>query len=241
VIWSWIPRNSALILSALGEHIVLSVLPVLLGLVLAVPLGWLAHRSPVARAILIPSASVLYTIPSLVLFVALPSVLGTTILNPVNVVVALAVYTVALLVRMVADALAAVPSMVIAAATAMGFRPARRFVEVEFPLAVPVLITGLRVATVSNISLVSIGALVGVGGLGQLFTVGFNRENPTEVVVGIVLSLVLALLADALLLALGKVATPWHNTKNTKTTKDTQTTKITAAAGTTGATAGGPA
>jgi osmoprotectant transport system permease protein len=218
VIWSWIPRNSALILSALGEHIVLSVVPVLLGLVLAVPLGWLAHRSTVARAILIPTASVLYTVPSLVLFVALPTVLGTTILNPVNVVVALAIYTVALLVRMVADALAAVPAMVIAAATAMGFRPTRRFVEVEFPLAVPVLITGLRVATVSNISLVSIGALVGVGGLGQLFTVGFNRENPTEVVVGIVLSLLLALLADALLIGLGKVATPWNNTKNTKTT-----------------------
>jgi osmoprotectant transport system permease protein len=210
VIWVWIPRNSALILAALGEHVVLAILPVLLGLVLAVPLGWLANQSNLARAILIPSAAVLYTVPSLVLFVVLPGLLGTKILNPINVVVALAIYTIALLVRTVADALAAVPAMVVAAATAMGFRPTRRFVEVEFPLAIPVLITGLRVATVSNISLVSIGALVGVGGLGQLFTVGFNRDNMTEVLVGIVLSMLLALIADGVLMVLGRAASPWN-------------------------------
>jgi osmoprotectant transport system permease protein len=182
---------------------------VLVGLVLAVPLGWLANRSRVARAILIPTAGVLYTIPSLVLFIVLPAILGTKILNPVNVVVALAIYTVALLVRSVADALAAVPSMVVAAATAMGFRPTRRFVSVEFPLAVPVLVAGLRVATVSNISLVSIGAVIGLGGLGLLFTDGYQRNFPTEVITGIVLSVLLALLADAVLLTLGRWATPW--------------------------------
>jgi osmoprotectant transport system permease protein len=209
VIWDWIPRNGSLILGLLGEHLVLSLLPVLIALVLSVPLGWLASRSGAARAILIPSAGVLYTVPSLVLFVVLPGILGTKILDPVNVVVALVIYTVALLVRSVADALAAVPTAVVAAATAMGFRPARRFVSVEFPLAVPVLIAGLRVATVSSISLVSVGALIGVGGLGQLFTQGFNNDFPTEVVVGIVLSMLLALLADALLVALGRLATPW--------------------------------
>lgn len=209
MIWDWIPRNAALILGLLGEHLVLSLVPVLIGLVVSVPLGWLANRSRAARAVLIPSASVLYTVPSLVLFVVLPAILGTKILDPINVVVALVIYTVALLVRSVADALAAVPSMVVAAATAMGFRPARRFVSVEFPLAVPVLIAGLRVATVSNISLVSVGALIGVGGLGQLFTQGFNNDFPTEVVVGIVLSMLLALLADALLVTVGRTATPW--------------------------------
>jgi osmoprotectant transport system permease protein len=209
VIWAWIPRNASLILSLLGQHIVLSLVPVAVGLVLAVPLGWLANRSRAARAVLIPSAGVLYTVPSLVLFIVLPGILGTRILDPINVVVALAIYTVALLVRSVADALAAVPSMVVAAATAMGFRPTRRFVSVEFPLAVPVLIAGLRVATVSNISLVSVGALVGVGGLGQLFTQGFQNNFPTEIVVGVILSLVIALLADALLLGVGRVATPW--------------------------------
>ena len=207
--WGWIPRNSGLILGLLGQHIWLSILPVVIGLVVAVPLGWLANQSRTARAVLVPAAGVLYTVPSLVLFVVLPVVLGTLTLDPINVVVALAIYTVALLVRSVADALAAVPAMVIAAATAMGFKPARRFVSVEFPLSVPVLIAGLRVATVSNISLVSVGALIGVGGLGRLFTDGFNNNNLVEIVVGIALSMVLALVADGLLVSLGRVVTPW--------------------------------
>ncbi|MGH3586814.1 MAG: ABC transporter permease, partial [Pseudonocardia sp.] len=151
----------------------------------------------------------LFTVPSIALFVLLPSVLGTRILDPVNIIVALALYTVALLVRSVADALAAVPAIVVAAATAMGFRPGRRFVSVELPLAVPVLIAGLRVATVSNISLVSVGALIGVGGLGELFTDGFQRNFPTEIIIGIVLTVLLALAADAALLGVGRVATPW--------------------------------
>jgi osmoprotectant transport system permease protein len=209
VVWDWIPRNSDLILGLLAEHLVLSLVPVLIGLVLAVPLGWLANRNPVARTVLIPSAGLLYTIPSLALFILLPGLLGTRILDPVNIIVALAIYTVALLVRSVADALAAVPSMVVAAATAMGFRPGRRFVAVELPLAVPVLIAGLRVATVSNISLVSVGALIGVGGLGELFTDGFQRDFPTEIITGIVLTVLLALTADAVLLGVGRLATPW--------------------------------
>jgi len=209
MIWDWIPRNQPLILGALGEHVVLSALPVLIGLVLAIPLGWLANRFPAARALLIPAAGVIYTVPSLALFVLLPVILGTKILDPANVVVALAVYTLALLVRAVADALAAVPRSVILSATAMGFRPPRRFLAVELPLAVPVLVAGLRVATVSNISLVSVGALIGVGGLGRLFTDGFERNFPTEVVVGIVLSILLAALADASLIGLGRVAAPW--------------------------------
>ena len=127
-----------------------------------------------------------------------------------NVIVALTIYTVALLVRSIADALAAVPRMVVAAATAMGFRPGRRFVEVELPLSVPVLIAGLRVATVSNISLVSVGALIGVGGLGELFTDGYQRNFPTEILTGVVLTVLLALAADAALLGIGRLVTPWE-------------------------------
>ncbi len=210
MIWSWIPRNGELILGLLGEHLLLSLVPVLVGLVLAVPLGRLADRSGAARAVLIPAAGLLYTIPSLALFIVLPGVLGTRILDPVNVVVALTVYTVALLVRSVADALAAVPAAVTTAATAMGYRPVRRFVSVELPLAVPVLVAGLRVATVSTISLVSVGALIGVGGLGELFTDGFARDFPTEIVTGLGLVVALALVADATLLLAGRVLTPWQ-------------------------------
>lgn len=212
MVWNWIPRNLDLILGLLGEHLVLALVPVVLALVLAVPLGWVANRSPVARGIFIPTAGLLYTIPSLALFILLPVVLGTQILSPVNVIVALTIYTVALLVRSVADALAAVPAMIIAAATAMGFRSGRRFLSVELPLAVPVLIAGLRVATVSNISLVSVGALIGIGGLGELFTDGYQRDFPTEIITGVLLIVLLALLADALLLTVGRLITPWERT-----------------------------
>ena len=209
-VWDWIPRNIPLIGSALVEHVQLALVPILVGLVVAVPLGWLASRNPVARAVLIPTSGLLYTIPSLTLFVLLPGLLGLQVADSLNVIIALAIYTVALLVRSIADALAAVPAMVVAAATAMGFRPGRRFIEVELPLAVPVLIAGLRVATVSNISLVSVGALIGNGGLGEFFTDGIQRSNIVEIVTGIVLIVLLALAADAVLLGIGRLATPWN-------------------------------
>jgi osmoprotectant transport system permease protein len=91
----------------------------------------------------------------------------------------------------------------------MGFRPVRRFLTVELPLAVPVVVAGLRVAAVSNISLVSVGALIGVGGLGQLFTDGYQRNFPLEILTGIVLILLLALVVDGLLVLIGRVTTPW--------------------------------
>ncbi len=207
--WGWIPRNTGPIIGLLGQHVVLALLPVLIGLVLAVPLGWLATRSRIARAVLVPAAGLFYTIPSLALFIALPFVLGTKILDPINVVVALAIYTTALLVRSVADALAAVPSMVIAAATAMGYKSGRRFAQVELPLSVPVLIAGLRVAMVTNISLVAVGALIGIGGLGFFFTDGFIRANTIEIITGLVLVLVIALVFDLVLVAIGRRATPW--------------------------------
>ncbi len=213
MVWVWIPRNAGMILGLLGQHVLLSLIPVVVGLVFAVPLGWLANRSPRLRAVLVPTAGLLYTIPSLALFILLPGLLGTRILDPLNIVVALAIYTLALLVRTIADALAAVPAMVVAAATAMGFRVGRRFLAVELPLAVPVLIAGLRVATVSNISLVTVGSLIGVGGLGGLFTDGFQRDFPTEIITGIVLVVALALIADAALLGIGRLATPWVRTE----------------------------
>lgn len=209
MIWGWIPRNVELIVDRTIEHVWLALLPVLLGLVISVPLGWLATRSTVARGVLVTVTGLLYTVPSLALFVMLPVVIGTQILDPINVVIALTIYTVALLVRSVADALDAVPDVVKAAATAMGYTALRRFVGVELPLAIPVVVAGLRVAAVSNTSLVTVGAIVGLGGLGQLFTDGYLRAIPSEIVTGIVVVLALALLVDALLQVLGRAATPW--------------------------------
>ena len=197
------------------EHLFFALPPVVIGLVLAVPLGWLANRTRVGRTLTINIAGLLYTIPSLALFVLLPPILGTRILDASNVIIALTVYTLALLVRTVADALSAVPQVVVNAATAMGYGPLRRFVAVELPLSVPVILAGLRVAAVSSISLVTVGALLGFGGLGKMFTDGFQRGIPVEIVTGIVMVLLLALVIDGLLLLLGRALTPWDRVGRT--------------------------
>jgi osmoprotectant transport system permease protein len=206
---TWVLGNLSMIGDLILEHLAFALPPVVIGLLLAIPLGWLANRTSSGRTIVINLAGLLYTVPSLALFVILPAILGTGILNPINVVVALTVYTLALLVRTVADALSAVPGMVVDSATAMGYRPLRRFLAVELPLSVPVVLAGLRVAAVSSISLVTVGSVIGFGGLGKMFTDGFQRDIPQEIIAGIVLVLVIALLVDALLLLLGRALTPW--------------------------------
>ncbi|HEY3261015.1 MAG TPA: ABC transporter permease subunit [Pseudonocardiaceae bacterium] len=208
------PRNQDAVLRLLLVHVRLSLLPLLLGLVAAVPIGWAAQRWRRLRVLVLGGANVLYTVPSLALFVILPPILGTRILDELNVVVALALYTAALLVRPVVDALDTLPGHVLAAATAVGYRPVRRFLTVELPLAVPVLSAGVRVASVSNISLVSVGALIGVGGLGQLFTEGFQNAYNPPIVVGIVLTLALALAVDLLLVAGRALLTPWQGRRS---------------------------
>jgi osmoprotectant transport system permease protein len=207
--WPWLPRNVDKIAEATGEHLYLALLPVLFGLIVSIPLGWAASRWPGVRLVLVPLAGVLYTIPSLALITLVPLLIGTKIIDPLNVQVPLAIYTVALLVRSVTDALLAVPGEVTAAATAVGFRPTKRFLSVELPLAIPVIVAGLRVAVVSAMSLTSVGALIGIGGLGELITEGFKRNNAVEMVVAIALILLIALVLDALLLTVGKLITPW--------------------------------
>lgn len=203
-------RHRDTVLQWLGWHAWLSVVPVVLGLVVALPLGWVAHRYRWLRGPLVSLAGLLYTVPSLALFVLVPLVLGTRILDPVNVVVALTVYSVALLVQVVADGLAAVPADVEAAARAMGYGGLQRLVAVQLPLAVPVIVAGLRVATVSNVSLVSVSALLGVPQLGQLFTEGFGRQYTAPVVLGIAGCLALAVVLDVLLVTGGRLLTPWR-------------------------------
>ena len=206
---NWVLGNLELIRDLTLEHLWFALIPVVIGLVLAIPLGWLANRTRWGRTFTINVAGLLYTVPSLALFVLLPPLLGTRILDPINVIVALTVYTVALLVRTVADALSAVPPIIVDSATAMGYTPLRRFLAIELPLSVPVVLAGLRVAAVSSISLVTVGAVIGFGGLGRMFTDGFQRDIPQEIITGIVLVLVIALVVDGLLLLLGRALTPW--------------------------------
>ncbi|MGC7097214.1 ABC transporter permease [Amycolatopsis lurida] len=203
-------NNRAQLLQNLAEHIYLALLPLVFGVVVAVAVGWAGKRWKAARRVAMVVSNLLYTIPSLALFVVIPGLIGTKILDSVNVIVALTVYTTALLVRPVLDALDSVSPPVIAAATAIGYQPVHRFFTVELPLAVPVFAAGVRVGAVSNISLVSVGALIGTGGLGVLFTDGFQREYFSPIVVGIVLTLLLALVTDLLLVWLLRVSTPWQ-------------------------------
>ncbi|MFN8085377.1 MAG: ABC transporter permease subunit, partial [Dermatophilaceae bacterium] len=137
------------------------------------------------------------------------SVLHTKMLDPRNVVVALTIYTAALLVRSVADGLRSVDPAVVQAASAMGYRSVHRLVAVELPVALPVLVAGVRSATVANISMVSVGALIGVGGLGTLFTRGLQLRYLDPILLGITLSVLLALLADILLVLVQRRLTPW--------------------------------
>ncbi|MHA7178611.1 ABC transporter permease [Arthrobacter sp. MDB2-24] len=190
-------------------HLFQAIVPLLLGVLAAVPMAQLARRNPVVGSVLLTGSSILYTIPSLAMFVFLPVVLGTKVIDPVNVIVALAIYAFSLLVRSTLDALNSIDDGVRQAAVAMGYTPVRRFLTVDLPLSLPVLFAGLRVVSVTNISLVSVGALIGVPSLGTLFTDGLFRSFPTEIAVGIGIILLLALVLDLLLVLLERLLTPW--------------------------------
>lgn len=190
-------------------HLRLSLVPVLIGFAIALPLGMMMQRKGFARWLTTAAASVVFTIPSLALFVVLPMVIGTRILDEANVIVALTAYAAALLVRAVLEALDAVPAQVRDAATAVGYPPIRRMLRVELPLAVPVLIAGLRVVVVTNIAMVSVGSVIGIGGLGSWFTQGYQTNKSDQILAGIIALLALALVIDALIVWAGRLATPW--------------------------------
>lgn len=213
--WAWIQRNLAMIGNLLVDHIILSVVPVLIALVISLPLGFLVFKTKRVANVILAFLGVIYSIPSLALFVMMPLILGTKILNPVNIVVALAIYSIALLVRSVVDGLRSVPASVKQSATAVGYGWLRRLFRVELPLAMPVIYAGLRVVTVSSIALVSVAVLIGSGALGKLFDLGFGSFFYTPIIVGLVLMLALALVADALILLIQRGTLPWFRKRRT--------------------------
>jgi osmoprotectant transport system permease protein len=207
--WAWIERNLSMIGSLLLEHVVLALVPVVIAFVIALPLGYLVSKTRRVANVLLAFLGIIYSIPSLALFVMMPMILGTQILNPVNIVVALSIYSTALLVRSVVDGLRSVPAPVTQSATAVGYGWLRRLFRVELPLAMPVIFAGLRVVTVSNIAIVSVAVLVGSGALGKLFDLGFASYFYTPIIVALVLMLSLALILDALILLIQRRTLPW--------------------------------
>lgn len=212
--WGWIGSNAGLIWGRVLEHVALSAPPIVIAFLLSIPLGYAASRSKVWRSVSLTVGNILYTIPSIALLVLVPLVLGVPILNPANVVVALTIYGLALMVRVAADAFSSVPRDVAGSATAVGFSAVQRFFAVELPLAGPVLLAGVRVVSVSTVSLVSVGALIGVDNLGSFFTDAFQRFFLTEAVVGIVVILIVAAVFDVILSTLGRILMPWNGRRS---------------------------
>jgi osmoprotectant transport system permease protein len=205
----WVLDNLGLMGELTLIHMGLSLVPVVLGALLSIPIGWLAHRFPLARGSILSAVGIFYTIPSLALFVLLPPLFGFPILSELNVIVALVIYAVAIMVRSVSDAFSSIDPGVLRAATAVGYGPWQRFFQVELPLAGPVLLAGLRVVSVSTVSLVTVGVLVGVKSLGYFFTDGFQRRIESEILTGIVMTLLVALIFDLVLIVLGRALMPW--------------------------------
>jgi osmoprotectant transport system permease protein len=191
-------------------HLRLALVPVLAGLAIALPWGVVVWRRTVLRRLTTVAASVVFTLPSLALFVVLPLIIPTRILDEANVMVALTLYTSALLVRAVLEALDAVPAQLRDAASAVGYPPIARLLKVELPLSIPVLVAGLRVIVVTNISMVSVGAVIGIGGLGTWFTEGYQANKSDQIVAGIIAIFVLAIVIDLLIMLAGRLATPWE-------------------------------
>ncbi|MET3636394.1 MULTISPECIES: ABC transporter permease [Curtobacterium] len=215
---NWILSNLDTISDATIAHLAIAIPPIIISFLLSIPIGWIVVRlqrpggSRFAAGVgsgIVTFAGLLYAIPSLALFVALPSIIGTSLQSPVNVIISLTIYGLALMVRSTVDGLTSVDAGTKAASTAMGYSGVQRFFRVELPLAGPVLLAGLRVVAVSTISLTTVGAVLGIRSLGSLFTDGLARGITEEILSGIVMVLVLAFALDGLLVLLGRLVMPW--------------------------------
>lgn len=206
---NWLWSNLDLVGELTLVHLALSVPAIILSFVISVPIGWLAHRRRWSRGVLLSLCGLLYAIPSLALFIALPPITGLSLRSPLNLVIALTLYGIAVIVRTAADAFDAVAPDVRQSATALGYSARGRFWGVELPLAGPVLLSGLRVVIVSTVSLVTVGAVIGVQSLGSLFTDGFQRGIQVEIATGIVMTILLALALDGAAVLIGRMLMPW--------------------------------
>jgi osmoprotectant transport system permease protein len=208
--WSWIGDHTDDIRDALVQHLELTGLAVLFGSLLAFPLALAAIRWPRLYAPILGFTGMLFTIPSLALFILLIPFTGLRIWTAL---IGLTMYTLLILIRNMVEGLRGVDQDVREAAEAMGYTRARQLFQVELPLALPVIVAGLRIATVTTIGLVTVTALIGWGGLGQLFLLGFTLDFSTPLVVGIVLSALLAFAADLLLVGAQRWLTPWARSR----------------------------
>lgn len=197
------------LVSATLQHLAITAAAVALGLVLALPLALLARRYVRFESAILGVSTGLYTIPSLALF---PILVPFTGLSPTTVVVGLALYSLTILVRNTLEGLHSVPAEVVESATGLGYSPTRLLLRIELPLALPVMMAGLRIATVSTVALTTVGAIVAYGGLGNLLASGVSQDFKAQILAASVLCVLLALVLDALLLGVQRLLTPWTRT-----------------------------
>lgn len=201
--------RSGPLLDAVGEHLLLTGVSLGLGLLVALPLALLAHRIRRVRALTLGITTVLYTIPSIALFFLIVPMLGLT---AATVITGLTIYSLTILVRNILVGLDGVDPEVRDAATGMGFSRSRLLWRVELPLALPAAMAGLRVAAVSTVALTTVGAVIGIGGLGNTIVSGLNSNFHAEVLTASVLCVLLAISLDLLLLGVQRLVTPWRRT-----------------------------
>ncbi len=210
--WQYVEDRHQELTDATVQHIQITLLSVVLGLVIALPVALLARRSPRAESVLLGATTGIYTVPSLALF---PLLVPFTGLSITTVVIGLALYALTILARAIVDGLRAVPDDVRESAVGLGYGPARLLVKVELPLALPTIVAGLRVATVSTVALTTVGSLVAYGGLGNLIRDGVRTNFRAELVSAAVLCVVIAVVFDVLLVLAQRQLTPWARERST--------------------------
>lgn len=205
---TWLSSNWGVIGSLTLAHLWIALPAIALSVLLSVPI---AHWAAFSRrgGWVLSLLSALYAVPSLPLLIVIPVIVGVALRSPANMIIVLTLYGVAVLVRQAAEGFRAIPRATLQAANACGYPLYRRFVEVKLPLATPVIVAGTRVVAASTVSLVTVGAFIGVRSLGTLFTDGFQRGLIAEVAAGLVATVLLALVIDALVQGIGWVLTPW--------------------------------
>jgi len=210
--WDWIADNADVILLALWQHMILVIVPLSVGFAISLGLAIWAVRKPVVYGPVTAVTGILYTIPSLAAFALLVPIFGFSMLVAF---IPLTTYTLLILFRNIVAGFQGVPSEVLEAADGMGYRPRERLLRVELPLAVPLMITGVRLAAVTLIGLATVASILGssFGGLGQLITDGLQTFFPTKYVLGGVLSVLLALVVDLVLVRVERIATPWSRSR----------------------------
>lgn len=203
----YVERYAPELWEATVQHVLLTVASVLLGLVLAVALALVARNRPSLRSLMVGSTTLIYTIPSLAMFSLLAQATG---LSPTTVIIGLALYSLSILVRNVLAGLDGVPDEVVEAARGLGYGKVRMLTRIEAPLALPVVMAGLRVATVSTVALVTLGTIVAYGGLGNMLANGIDDSFKAQVLTTSVLCVLLAIVLDLVIVGITRLATPWN-------------------------------